>query len=137
MSAEQDSTIINLLSNVKIALQFADGNWITFQTGGVELTTFTVGYSGVTFNDILTASPFNIGSNLVWYRLIDSLGQQDNTECITYLVGTSVPKFICTSYVNGIVHQQPIIIGTLLTTPVVGVVSSIVLFFSKVAQSSL
>ncbi|CAF3604157.1 unnamed protein product, partial [Rotaria sp. Silwood2] len=27
MSAEQDSTIINLPPNIKIALQFADGNW--------------------------------------------------------------------------------------------------------------
>ncbi|CAF4234571.1 unnamed protein product, partial [Rotaria sordida] len=72
------------------------------------------------------------GSNLVWYRLIDSLGQQDNTECVTYLVGVSAPKFIYTSYVNGIAHQQPIIIGTLLTTPVVGVVSSIVLCFFKI-----
>ncbi|CAF1335949.1 unnamed protein product, partial [Rotaria sordida] len=125
MSAEQDSTIINLLSNVKIALQFADGNWITFQTGGVELTTFTVGYSGVTFNDILTTSSFSMScgaitqssSNPLEYTMtmtwipkasclgkfqIKIIGQQGNTECITYLVGTSASKFICTSYVNGI-----------------------------------
>ena len=46
------------------------------------------------------------GSNLVCYTPIDSLGQQGNTQCVTYLVGVNGPELIYTSYVNGTMVRE-------------------------------
>ncbi|CAF4268552.1 unnamed protein product, partial [Rotaria sordida] len=51
-------------------------------------------------------------SNLVCYTPIDSLGQQGNTQCVTYLVAVTAPELIYTSYVNG--SMSPI--GTIMPT---------------------
>ena len=100
----------------------------------VETAIFTVGCSGITLTDVLTTSPPGMirsaitqsstnpleyrmtmtwtppasawGSNLVCYTPIDSLGQQGNTQCVTYLVAVTAPELIYTSYVNGTMVRQ-------------------------------
>lgn len=32
---------------------------------------------------------------------MDNVGQQGNTQCVTYLVGVNAPELMYTSYVNG------------------------------------
>ncbi|CAF1403097.1 unnamed protein product [Rotaria sordida] len=106
----------------------------------VEQAIFTVGCSGATLTDVITTSPPGMtrgtitqstsnpleytmsmtwtppasawGSNLVCYTPIDSLGQQGNTQCVTYLVAVTAPELIYTSYVNG--SMSPI--GTVMST---------------------
>ncbi|CAF4441729.1 unnamed protein product [Rotaria sp. Silwood2] len=106
----------------------------------VEQAIFTVGCSGVTLSDVLTTSPPGMtrgtvtqsstnplqytmtmtwtppssawGSNLVCYTPIDSLGQQGNTQCVTYLVAVTAPELIYTSYVNGTMSP----VGTIMST---------------------
>jgi hypothetical protein len=70
-----------------------------------------------------------IGSNLVCYTPIDSLGQQGNTQCVTYLVGVNAPELMYTSYVNGtMVHHHFLsfssLIGLLLQSPLGAVLSN-------------
>ncbi|CAF3416628.1 unnamed protein product [Rotaria sp. Silwood1] len=106
----------------------------------VEQAIFTVGCSGVTLTDVITTSPPGMtrgtitqsssnplqytmsmtwtpaasawGSNLVCYTPIDSLGQQGNTQCVTYLVAVTAPELIYTSYVNGTMSP----VGTVMST---------------------
>ncbi|CAF1016655.1 unnamed protein product [Rotaria sp. Silwood1] len=106
----------------------------------VEQAIFTVGCSGVTLSDVITSSPPGMsrgtvtqsssnpleytmsmtwtpaasawGSNLVCYTPIDSLGQQGNTQCVTYLVAVTAPELIYTSYVNGTMSP----VGTVMST---------------------
>ena len=52
-------------------------------------------------NERQSHPPVISGSNLVCYTPSDSLGQQGNTQCVTYLVGVNAPELMYTSYVNG------------------------------------